>query len=116
LISGGHRVYLISGLNLSSVLPMFIQVLTTPSLKHTNLIIQPELQCITSGCGTPTENLSLFVEKYCKVGVDSIICRIRDTAHMLEIFDDLNEIGIQEGELLVSFDIINMFPSILIIK
>jgi hypothetical protein len=35
---------------------------------------------------------------------------------MLEIFDDLNEIGIQEGELLVSFDIINMFPSILIIK
>jgi hypothetical protein len=58
---------------------------------------------ITSDCGTPTENLSLFVEKYCKVGVDSIKCRIRDTAHMLEIVDDLNEI---------SFDIMNMFPSI----
>ena len=67
---------------------------------------------ITSGCGTPTENLSLFVEKYCKVGVDSIKCRIRDTADMLEIVDDLNEIGIQEGDLLVSFDVINMFPSI----
>jgi hypothetical protein len=36
----------------------------------------------------------------------------RDTAHMLEIVYDLNEIGIQEGDLLVSFDIINMLPSI----
>jgi hypothetical protein len=58
------------------------------------------------------ENLSLFVEKYCKVGVDLIKCRIRDTVHMLETVDDLNEIGIQEGDLLLSFDIVNMFPSI----
>ena len=67
---------------------------------------------ITSGCGTPTENLSLFVEKYCKVVVDSISCRVRDTSHMLGIIDSLNEKGILDGDMLVSFDIINMFPSI----
>ena len=67
---------------------------------------------ITSGCGTPTENLSLFVEKYCKVVVDSIPCRVRDTSHMLDIIDDLNVNGVLENDLLVSFDITNMFPSI----
>ena len=67
---------------------------------------------ITSGCGTPTANLSLFVEKYCKVVVDSISCRVRDTSHMLGIIDSLNEKGILDGDMLVSFDIINMFPSI----
>ena len=67
---------------------------------------------ITSGCGTPTENLSFFVEKYCKVAVESISCRVRDTSHMLDIIDELNEIGVSDGDMLVSFDIINMFPSI----
>ena len=67
---------------------------------------------ITSRCGTPTENLSLFVETYCKVVVDSIVCRDKDTAHMLGIVDELNTTGISESDLLVSFDIVNMFPSI----
>ena len=67
---------------------------------------------ITSGCGTPTENLSLFVETYWKVVLDSIECRVKDTAHMLEIIDELNDTGITESDLLVSFDIVNMFPSI----
>ena len=67
---------------------------------------------ITSDCGTPTENLSLFVEKYCKVVIESIPCRVRDTSHMLDIIDELNVKGIQEDDLLVSFDITNMFPSI----
>ena len=67
---------------------------------------------ITSGCGTPTEKLSLFVETYCKVAVDSIECRVKDTAHMLKIVDELNDVGILESDLLVSFDIVNMFPSI----
>ena len=34
---------------------------------------------ITSGCGTSTENLSLFLEEYCKIVVNSIRCRVRDT-------------------------------------
>ena len=49
---------------------------------------------ITSGCGTPTEKLSLFVETYCKVVVDSIECRVKDTTHMLQIVDELNDVGI----------------------
>ncbi len=53
----------------------------------------------TSGCGIPTENLSLFVETYCKVVVDSIECRVKDRAHMLEIVDELNATGILESDL-----------------
>ena len=67
---------------------------------------------ITSGSVTPTENLSLFVEMYCKVVEDSISCGVRDTSHMLGIIDILNEKGILDGDMLVSFDIIDMFPSI----
>jgi hypothetical protein len=67
---------------------------------------------ITSGCGTPTENLSLFVEKYCKTVVETIPCRVQDTRHMLNIIDELNLEGVEDGDLLVSFDITNMFPSI----
>lgn len=67
---------------------------------------------ITSGCGTPTENLSLFVEKYCKIVVDTIPCRVQDTRHMLNIIDELNLKGVENEDLLVSFDITNMFPSI----
>lgn len=67
---------------------------------------------ITSGCGTPIENLSLFVERYCSVVVGSISCRVQDTSHMLRIIDELNDKGIFDGDILVSFDIVNMFPSI----
>ena len=56
---------------------------------------------ITSGCGTPTENLPLFVEKYCKIALDSISCRIRDTTHMLDIVDELNLTGLLEEDFLV---------------
>ena len=67
---------------------------------------------ITSGCGTPTENLSLFVEKYCKTVVETIPCHVQDTRHMLNIIDELNLEGVEDGDLLVSLDITNMFPSI----
>ena len=44
--------------------------------------------------------------------MDPIPCRIRDTTHMLDIIDKLNIAGIRDDDLLVSFDIINMFPPI----
>jgi hypothetical protein len=43
---------------------------------------------ITSSCGRHTENLSLFVEKYCKAVVETIPRRVQDTRHMLNIIDD----------------------------
>ena len=52
---------------------------------------------ITSGCGSPTENLSLFVETYCKVVLDSIECRVKDAAHMLEKVNELNDTGKAES-------------------
>ena len=72
--------------------------------------VNNQARVITSRCGTPTENLSLFVETYCKVVV--VVCRVKDTAHILEIIDELNTTGISESDLLLSFDIVNMFPSI----
>lgn len=52
------------------------------------------------------------METYCKVVVDTISCRVQDTGHMLNIIDELNLEGIEDVDLLVSFYIINMFPSI----
>ena len=39
-------------------------------------------------------------------------CRIKDTAHLLNIIDDLNKDYISDNYILVSFDIVNMFPNI----
>ena len=42
--------------------------------------------------------------------------RIRDTSHFLDIIDTVNEKGIPDNIILVSFDIVNMFPSIDYVK
>ena len=39
-------------------------------------------------------------------------CRIKDTAHLLNIIDDLNKDYILDDYILVSFNIVNMFPTI----
>ena len=39
-------------------------------------------------------------------------CRIKDTAHLLNIIDDLNKNYISDDYILVSFNIVNMFPNI----
>ena len=39
-------------------------------------------------------------------------CRIKDTSHLLDIIDTLNEQAISNHKKLVSLDIFNMFPSI----
>ena len=48
----------------------------------------------------------------CSPLTENISCRIRDTGHLLNIIDDLNMNNLPENVTLVSFDIINMFPSI----
>ena len=53
---------------------------------------------ITSGCNTPIENLSIFVENVLYDIASELPSRIKDTNHMLDI-------------ILVSSDIINMFPN-----
>ena len=67
---------------------------------------------ITSGCNTPVEHLSNFVEKVLYEIASELPSRIKDTNHMLDIIDNLNNLNLHPGSVLVSFDIINMFPSI----
>ena len=71
------------------------------------------VRVLTSGCNSATEKLSLYAEEKCKTLAQNLKSRIRDTSHMLEIIDDLNEVGpIPESAILVSLDVENMFPSI----
>ena len=81
---------------------------------------------ITSGCVTAIEFLSVFVEKYSYKEVDKTNSRIKDTSEILDIIDDINNNNnndnnnnsnnnnnmITNSSILVSFDIVNMFPSI----
>ena len=68
---------------------------------------------ITSGYATAIEFLSIFVEKYSYTEVDKVNSRIKDTSDMLDITDDIkNNNMITNSSILVSFDMVNMFPSI----
>ena len=70
------------------------------------------MRLLTSGNGSATENLSLYVEGVCGPLANNLRSNIKDTGHMLEIVDQLNATGIPEGAILVSLDVENMFPSI----
>ena len=70
------------------------------------------VRLLTSGCNTPIENLSRFIEAVCSPLTESMKSRIKNTDHLLNIIDNINENGIPTGTILVSFDVINMFPSI----
>ena len=67
----------------------------------------------TSGCGTAVENLSIFVERCLYPEVLKIESRIQDTSEMFNFVDYLNKSNIlTEDCILVSFDTVNMIPSI----
>ena len=67
---------------------------------------------LTTGCNTAIENLSRFLEVHSAPLTTHQRSRIRDTGHLLELIDEINEKGIPDGAILVSFDVVNMFPSI----
>ena len=69
-------------------------------------------KAITSGCNTTIENLSIFVENVLYDIASELPLRIKDTNHMLDIIDYLNSLDLPLNSILVSFDIINMFPNI----
>ena len=69
------------------------------------------VRVITSGCGTAIEHLSTFVEKDLYKEVYKIDSRTKDSPDMLNITDMINYSNIlTEDSVLVSFDIVNMFP------
>ena len=70
------------------------------------------VRVITSGCNTAVENLPIFVENVLVELASKLPSRIKDTCHMLEIIDDMNNSILSSSAILVSFDVVNMFPSI----
>ena len=80
-------------------------------LKKTNKNNNPA-QIITSDCNTAVESLSIFVEKVLHDIASNLPSRIKDTGHMLDIIDEINNFNLPTNSVLVGFDIVNMFPSI----
>ena len=71
------------------------------------------LRLITSCCGTAIENLSAFTEYYLKPLAQKLPSFVKDTTHLLQKIEDLNKDGpFPKGTLLVSWDVVSMFPNI----
>ena len=69
------------------------------------------VRLLTTGCNIAIENLSRFIEVVCASLTNNIETRIRDTSHVLDIIDELNSERIPDNTILVSFDVISMYPS-----
>ena len=70
------------------------------------------VRVITSGCNTAVENLSIFVENVLFELASELPSRIKHTCHMLEVIDEMNNSNLSSSAILVSFNVVNMFPSI----
>ena len=70
------------------------------------------MRAITSGCNTVVEKLSIAVEKTLYPLADRLYSKIIDNNNMLEIIDNINKPVLSENYILVSFDVVNMFPHI----
>ena len=70
------------------------------------------VRIITSVCNTVIEKLSILVEKTLYPLADRLNSKIKDTNTMPVIIDDINKSVLSENCVLVSFDVVNMFPNI----
>ena len=70
------------------------------------------VRVITSDCNTVVVKLSILVEKTLYTLADGLNSKIKDTNNMLEIIDNINKSMLSENSVLVSFDVVNMFPNI----
>jgi hypothetical protein len=72
------------------------------------------LRGIISGCGSPTERISGFVDHHLQDGMKSLESYLKDTKDTMKVIEELND-KVDEGELslegvaLVSLDIVNMY-------
>ena len=66
----------------------------------------------TSGCNTLFEKLLILVEKTLYPLTDRLNSKVKDTNNMLDIVDDINKSVLPENYVLVSFDVLNMFPQV----
>ena len=70
------------------------------------------VRVITSGYNTVVEKLSILVEKTLYPLDDGLNSKIKDTNNMLEIIDNISKSMLSENCVLVSFEVVNMFPNI----
>ena len=70
------------------------------------------VRVITRGCNTAVENVSIFVENVLFELASELPSRIKHTCHMLEVIDEMNNSNLSSSAILVSFNVVNMFPSI----
>ena len=71
------------------------------------------VRLITSCCGTAIERLSAFTEFYLKPLSQNLPSNIKDTTDLINKVETLNSHGpLPPGTLLVSWDVVNMFPNI----
>ena len=69
------------------------------------------VRIITSGCSTVVEKLSVLVEKT-NLLANRFNSKIKDSDNMLEIIDETNRSMLSENCVLLSFDVVKMFPNI----
>ena len=67
---------------------------------------------LKTGCNTTIENLSRLIERICTPLTNNIDARINDKERLLQIIDYINTNELVNDRILVSFDIVNMFPNI----
>ena len=70
------------------------------------------VRVITSGWNTAIENLSIYIEHVLFQLSGSIPSRIKDSNNLLDIIDNINSMFLPANAILISFDIVNMFPNI----
>ena len=56
--------------------------------------------------------MSRFIESICAPLTSILPNIIKDTSHLLDLIDEINKSSLPDKLILVSFDIINMFPKI----
>ena len=69
------------------------------------------VRLFTTVCNTAIENISRFIESICAPLTSNLPNIIKETSHLLDLID-INKSSLPDKLILVSFDIINMFPNI----
>ena len=70
------------------------------------------VRVITSGSNTAIESFSIYIERVLFELSESMPSRIKDNNHLLDKIDNINSMFLPANEILVSFDIANMFSNI----
>jgi hypothetical protein len=67
---------------------------------------------VISGCGSITENLSLFVDAHTKHLVPELPAYLQDTPDLLRQFETLKESNLPQGSFPVSIDVVGLYTNI----